>query len=218
MINYLVDFAYILQLCGFITRDVLHLRTFLFVAQATVSFYAWRNGVPAIAGWNVVLACVNAYMASRIILERRAVALPDGLKPMYERHFSALTPAEFMRWWGQGRRETVRDASLARVGEQPDWLYFLLRGTVRVARDKTAVTELPAGYFVAEMSLLTGQAAIADVDALGEVEVMRWDRRMLLNLRQQNPILWTKIQSVIGHDLVEKIRLQETRAPAPGRA
>ncbi len=216
--NYLVDFAYILQLCGFVTRDVLRLRTFLFVAQATVSFYAWQNGVPAIAGWNVVLACVNAYMASRIILERRAVAVPESLRPMYTRHFSALTPAEFVRWWNQGRRETVHNAPLARSGEQPEWLYFLLSGTVRVARDKSPLTELPAGYFVAEMSLLTGQPASADVDALGEVEVMRWERGMLQGLRERNPMLWTKIQSVIGHDLVEKIRLQEARTAPAGHA
>ena len=116
MVTYLVDVAYILQLCGFITRDVLYLRSFLVLAQTTISFYAWHNGVPAIAGWNVVLACVNGYMLSRIILERRAVALPEDLKDLYHRHFSALTPAEFVRWWDQGQRDVVEGGRLARSG------------------------------------------------------------------------------------------------------
>ena len=61
-------------------------------------------------------------------------------------------------------------------------------------------------------------AATADVDTMGAVELRRWDRRGLQDLRMRNPMLWTKIQSVLGHDLVEKIRLQEGRAvvsPAP---
>lgn len=212
MVAYLVDVAYLLMLCGFVTRDVLYLRVLLALAQALLTVYAWRNGVLAISAWNVVLASVNAFMAARIILERRAVALPEELREIYARHFSALTPTEFLRWWRQGEHRVVEHEPLARTGERPDWLYFLLKGTVRVTRGQTPVTELRAGYFVAEMSLLTGRPATADVDAVGAVELRRWDRQGLQDLRERNPMLWTKIQSVLGHDLVEKIRLQEARA------
>jgi hypothetical protein len=56
------------------------------------------------------------------------------------------------------------------------------------------------------MSLLTGEPANADVDAVGVVEVMQWPTDQLHALRHRNPSFWSKIQSVIGHDLVEKIR------------
>ena len=153
-------------------------------------------------------------MAVQIVRERRSVVLPAALQSLYEKHFSALTPPEFLRWWRQGQRETLENQPLARAGQQPDWLYFLLDGTVRVSRDGQRVVDLPSGYFVAEMSLLTGKPANADADAVGLVEVVRWPRRDLQELRLRNPTLWTKVQSVIGHDLVEKIRLGETRAPA----
>ncbi len=78
-------------------------------------------------------------MAARIVRERRAVDLPADLRPLYERHFSALAPAEFLRWWGQGRHETLENTRLARAGERPDWLYFLLNGTVRVSRNGEAI-------------------------------------------------------------------------------
>ncbi len=55
------------------------------------------------------------------------------------------------------------------------------------------------------MSLLTGHPANADVDAVGEIEVMRWPAQELLALRDRSPGLWIKIQSVLGFDLVEKI-------------
>jgi CRP-like cAMP-binding protein len=212
LITYLVDVGYFLMLCGFLARDVLYLRCILVVAQSTLAAYGWLNGIPAIGAWNSVMVGINTVMAARIIHERRAVELPPDLGPLYDRHFSALSPTEFLRWWKQGRRETLENERLARAGERPDWLYFLLNGTVRVSRNGEAIAELPAGYFVAEMSLLTGKPANADVDAVGTVDVMRWETRSLRDLHTRNPLLWTRIQSVIGHDLVEKIQLQEARA------
>jgi CRP-like cAMP-binding protein len=64
------------------------------------------------------------------------------------------------------------------------------------------------------MSLLTGEMANADVDAMGDVEVIRWPTKDLRDVRQRNPSLWTKIQSVIGHDLVEKIQRGERHEAA----
>jgi hypothetical protein len=209
-----VNLGYFLMLCGFVARDILYLRSLLVLAQISIGVYAWANGVPVIAAWNLLLVGINSFMAVQIIRERRRVVLPASLQGLYERHFSALTPPEFLRWWRQGRRETFENQALARAGQQPDWLYFLLAGTVRVSRDGHPVVDLPAGYFVAEMSLLTGKPANANADAVGEVEVVRWLRHDLEELRLRNPALWTKIQSIIGHDLVEKIRLGETRASA----
>jgi CRP-like cAMP-binding protein len=214
MLIYLANLAYVLMLVAFITRDVLYLRGLLVVAQAVVVVYTWHNGVYMIAAWNALFASINAYMVVQILRERRAVVLPADLQGLYERHFTALTPPEFLRLWHQGQHERVVNQPLARAGEYPEWLYFLLGGQVRVSRDEGADIELPAGFFVAEMSLLTGAPANADVDAVGEVEVIRWATRDLRALRQRNPGLWTKIQSVIGRDLVEKIHLGERRAEA----
>jgi CRP-like cAMP-binding protein len=211
MLILLANFAYLLTLCAFVARDILHLRSLLVVAQAIVIFYSWHNGVPLIASWNAVFLLINGFMVVQILRERRAVVLPDDLKPLYERHFSALSPPEFLRWWRQGERQTLSNLQLARTGERPEWLYFLLSGTVRVSRHHSPVLELPAGYFIAEMSLITGEPANADVVATDPIEVVRWTRDELHDLRLKKPALWTKIQSVIGHDLVEKIRLGEAR-------
>jgi CRP-like cAMP-binding protein len=210
--TYLANLAYVLMLLAFLTRDVLYLRGLLVVAQGLVVVYTWRAGVPVIAVWNVLFVSINAWMALQVLRERRAVTLPADLQALHERHFSALTPQEFLDWWRKGRRETLGPQRLTAAGARPDWLYFLLAGTVRVSREGTTLVELPAGYFVAEMSLLTDQPANADVEAAGPVEVMRWATTDLRDLRARKPAMWTKIQSVIGLDLVEKIHLQERRA------
>ena len=217
MLPLLGNLAYGSMACAFVMRDALRLRTLLVVSQLLVIAYTLLAGVPVIAAWNVVYVSVNAYIAIQLLRERRAVTLPDDLRPLYDRHFSALAPGEFLRWWALGERTALVDASLTRDGDRPEWLYFLLEGRVRVSRGGETVTELPAGYFVAEMSLLTDRPANADVDSSGPVVVQRWPRSALAAIRERDAKLWTRIQAVIGHDLVEKIHLGE-RSGSKGTA
>lgn len=214
MLTILANVAYLLMLFAFITRDILHLRSLLVIAQTVVVIYTWRNGVPVISAWNALYVCINAFMVVQILRERRSVVLPADLVPLYERHFAALSPPEFLRWWHSGTRETMESVRLVRAGERPGALYFVLSGRVQVIREGATVLELPHGYFVAEMSLLTDRPANADVDIVGVAEVMRWDTEGLARVRQRNPALWGKIQAVIGLDLVEKVRRGEVAAPA----
>jgi CRP-like cAMP-binding protein len=173
-------------------------------------------GVPSIAIWNLLFAGINAAWAVVILRQRRRVAVPADLQPTYVRHFAAMTPQEFLRLWKQGRREVVHGQRLASDGQFPDALYFLMAGTARVSRNGAPITDLAAGHFVAEMSLLTGDRANADVDAVGEIETIRWAMPDLRAIRDRNPLLWTKIQSVIGHDIVEKLQRAGTEpAVAP---
>lgn len=214
MSPYLLHFAYLLMLCAFITRDVLILRSLLFVAQLVVVTYTFSIGVWIISEWNLLYAMINMVWVVMILRERRAVTLPAELRQIHAGFFSALTPAEFLKWWKQGHRETVRDAMMARVGETPDALFFLLSGTVRVTRGATHITDLPGGSFVAEMSLLTGELPTADALAIGDVDVMRWPTATMRRIADRDPKFWSKIQSVLGRDLVEKIKRAAEERPA----
>ena len=218
MLPLLGNLAYGSMACAVVMRDALRLRTLLVVSQLLVIAYTVLAGVPVIAAWNVLYVSLNAYMAMQLLHERRAVTLPDDLRLRYDRHFSALSPGEFLRWWGLGERAALESAALTRDGERPEWLYFLLDGRVRVSRSGETITELPAGYFVAEMSLLTDRPANADVDTSGPVVVQRWPRAALASIRERDPKLWSRIQAVIGHDLVEKIHRAERSGPKAVRA
>ena len=202
----IVHVGYSLMLCALVARDVLWLRALLVGAQSLIATYAWRIGVPSIAAWNVLFVVINTLWVIRILRERRRVVLPRELRGLYQRHFAALTPPEFLRLWNQGRRHTVQDARFATAGGYPDALFFLVHGTARVSKDGAHITDLSPGYFIAEMSLLTGDPANADVDAVGAVDVVSWPIADLRAIRQANPVLWTKIQSVLGHDIVAKGR------------
>ena len=214
----LVHLGYTLMLCALVTRDVLWLRTTMILAQAILATYAWTIGLKTNVAWNTVFITINVIWVVKILRERRAVSLPDDLRPLYERNFFALSRPEFLRFWSLGRRETLRDVLMVQRGSFPDSLYFILRGTVRVSRGGVHVTDLEGGYFVAEMSLITGEPANADVTARGTIEVVRWPVEELKELRESQPVFWGRIQSAIGHDLVVKIQRVESQARPLGTA
>lgn len=199
------------MLCALLARDILWLRGLLVAAQSLLALYAATVGVMSIAWWNVAFVVINTVWVMRILRERRGVVLPDDLVELHQAQFAAVTPAEFLRLWHDGRRDRFRAGShLARDGQFPEALYFLLDGRVDVSRGETRIAELSAGFFVGEMSLLTGAPANADVTTVGDVTAMRWDAQYLRDMRERDPVLWTKIQSVIGHDIVRKIQRAES--------
>ena len=208
MTGALVHVGYGLMLCALAARDILWLRGTLVLAQSVLSVYAWRIGVPSIAVWNALFVAINTVWVIAILRERRAVELPPELQALHARHFFALAPPEFLRWWRQGRREALDGAILTTHGRFPEALFFVLAGTVRVSRGGAHVADLGPGHFVGEMSLITGRPATADAAALGPVELMRWDAAGLQRLQTTDPQLWTRIQSAIGQDLVVKIGRQ----------
>ncbi|HUR42397.1 MAG TPA: cyclic nucleotide-binding domain-containing protein [Verrucomicrobiae bacterium] len=205
---YLVHFGYLLQLFALLARDVLWLRGILVVAQSVLATYAYLRGpefLPYVF-WNALFVTINLYWVVRLLRERAAVKLPEDLQVLHQKHFAAMTPPEFLHLWRDGERVSGADTPLVREGTQPDALYFLLAGRVVVRRGTQVLAELGAGNFVAEMSLLTGEVATADAVAQGAVEYIAWPTARLARVRQRNPVLWSRLQSVLGHDIVEKLK------------
>lgn len=205
MAEYLVHVGYSLMFWALLVRDIVWLRGLLIAAQASLALYAMLLGLYGISLWNWVFVLVNAIWIVRLRREREHAVIPDRLKPVYEQHFSILQPYEFLRFWRRGKQRSGHDVRWIRCGEQPRALHFLLAGDAIVSRDNQPIAELQPGTFIGEMSLLSGEPTTADVKAAGEVEYISWSARQLNRIKQRDPKLWTKIQSVIGLDLVRKI-------------
>lgn len=211
LLGYLVHLGYLLQLVALLARDVLWLRALLAVAQSVVAVYAISRGVMAIAGWNLVLVSINTYWVVRILRERRAVAIPEALRQTYEAHFAALRAGEFLRFWELAEVRQVHAAELTREGQTPDALYWLSSGGLIMEKWGQPQRRVQAPCFVGEMSLLTGRAASATVRLVGDAELRAWPRAVLERLQRQQPMLWARVQSVLGLDLVYKIQREEAR-------
>lgn len=206
MTAYLVHVGYVLMLCALLARDVLWLRATLMAAQTVLAAYAWSIGVVPIAAWNALFVVINGAWVVRIARERRAVVLPPPLAEVHQRAFQAMSPGEFLRFWDAGRSTAVSGGRLAVQGTYPEALYFLTRGCADVVRDGRRVAGLDDGQFAGEMSLITGAPANADVVVRGAADVHRWLVADLLALREAQPAVWSRLQLVLGADLVEKVR------------
>ncbi|HSW12447.1 MAG TPA: cyclic nucleotide-binding domain-containing protein [Solimonas sp.] len=200
-----VHIGYALMLVALLARDILWLRAVLVCAQSNLALYAWTHGLVGMTAWNSLFVLINALWVMRILRERREVQLPPELEAIHHAHFAAFSAGEFLRFWNQGQARAAQ-GRLVDCGRHPPELLYLVEGVALVRREGRELARLPAGSFIAEMSLLTGEPTTADVDSLGAVQLRAWPVAGLQEMRAQQPLQWTRLQSVLGHDLVEKLK------------
>jgi hypothetical protein len=204
--DWFVHSGYLLMLAALLARDILWLRGLLVCAQSNLALYAWTHGLPGMTFWNALFVLINTLWVLRILQQRRAIRLPPALAAIQLRHFAALSSQEFMAFWCTGNTRRGHDQRLLEEGVHPAELLFLVQGEARVLSRGRAVARLPAGSFVGEMSLLTGEPTTAAVDAVGAFELQAWPVAGLQEIRLRQPLLWTRLQSALGHDLIEKLK------------
>jgi len=96
-------------------------------------------------------------------------------------------------------------------GEPHDRLLLILNGEAHVMSNKKEIAVLTRKDFIAEMSLLSGEPASADVLCRKELTCITWSRENLDNLEKLNHILWSKLQHILSKDLVGKVRRTSSR-------
>jgi hypothetical protein len=202
----LVNVGYLLMLMGFIARDVLWLRCFLVLGQTSVVIYSVHKGALPVAAWNGLFALINLGYVVHILRERRKISLPADLRDLYATVFAAFTPVEFQHLWKQGTLKKIESGVLIREGEMQQELICLLTGQVRVERQGHTLARLGRGRFLAEMSFLNNEPSSAKVLADTPVEYIAWNIGRLRRWQREQPARWIKLQSVLGHDLIEKLK------------
>ena len=95
---------------------------------------------------------------------------------------------------------------LAREGETLDNVMVIFSGRVSVRVEEKLVAELTDGQFIGEMSFLTGESASATVSATEPTRYVAWSKNDLKHFLERNPNLSPLLQTVIGTDLVKKLK------------
>jgi hypothetical protein len=200
------NLSYVLVAIAYIVRDILYLRFIIIFAEALSITYGLTIGNMTIAGWNSLFIAINIIWVARLIKERKPVAIPDYLDFFYKNIFTNLTGREFLYFWHMGRISVIEDEYLCRQNQVQSELILILDGKVSVLKDGREVTALSRGCFVAEMSLLTGDPASADVKAIGSVELITWSQEKIRHLKEINKPLLDKLHVILGKDLSYKLK------------
>ena len=210
MTHILVNLGYLLMLIALMVRDILWLRSILISGQLALAVVNIMTDNDFVAFWMSVFVIINTVQVIRILRERRQIEIPSDLIDLYEEVFPVMTRREFLYFWQTGTIHNAHNDLLTEEGECQKMLSLILSGTVSVVRDKHEIAELTRGSFIAEMSFLSGDPASADVIAKGEVQYISWAQEKLRRLKQLNPQLLIKIQSVLGKDLADKVKSAST--------
>jgi CRP-like cAMP-binding protein len=197
-------------------KDLLWLRSVMTGAQVMLCTASGMSGNLNVAFWNAVFVGVNTYHVIRLVRERRPLTLPADIADIYFEVFSSMNRHEFLQFWSAGHVVEAVDRVLIRQGEIPKHLFLILAGSAGVVRDGRWIGKLTRKCFAGEMSLLTGEPASADVVLKDPVRYIVWDREILRRLSQFNPGFMSRVQQILGKDLVRKLRYADTATTGIG--
>jgi thioredoxin reductase (NADPH) len=135
-----------------------------------------------------------------------------------EQMFPKLEPDEIdrLRRFGEIRHYAADDALFV-TGETAPGMFVLIKGSVRVTRrdplgHSAPIVEQGPGEFVAEVGQLSGQPALVDVHAIGDVEVLLIPPENLRAVLIEEPELGERIMRAV---ILRRIALVEAGAGGP---
>ena len=207
----LINVGYGLMLLALVTRDILWLRLILMVAQTLLGSYGVSAGNPEIAFWNFMFVAINGMRVGGLLVERRPIHLPRETETIYKEVFLGMSRREFLYLWEMGNPRALDGAQLVHEGAPQEDLLLILDGEAAVRKGGQEIARLRRGQFVAEMSFVTGEPASADVIARGAMRCLVWPQEKLRALKQLNPALLIKLQSILGRDLSGKVKAASGR-------
>ncbi|MEM9411665.1 MAG: cyclic nucleotide-binding domain-containing protein [Planctomycetota bacterium] len=210
--------ANILYVVCYTVKDVLWLRIFSVVAILVfMPYYIWGTETTQIdcIFWNMLFLSINAFWIFVIIQQRRPPRMSESEKRLFEDVFhQSCSEREMLELLSAAKQCSYdADATIVSRGSEPEELILIDRGTASVLIDRQLVASLERGDFVAEMSYLTGEPAVADVVAHTSMKIIRWSKSELENLFERRPSLKSSIHEIIGRDLVQKIVSAEPKVP-----
>jgi hypothetical protein len=174
------------------------------------------SGTNIILAWNSIFFILNGIQIIRLVRERKPVEIPHDIRDIYENVFTNMSSREFLYFWSTGEHSSSTDEYLVRLNEVPTELFLLTNGKVSISKNGAEICQGGRGSFIAEMSMISGNPASADVKAVGEVSFMAWDHDKLNNIKALNPKLSMKIQEILSRDVVDKLRTWSCRnLPVP---
>lgn len=212
MIDLIFFIAEILFIVSYLYRDMLYLRlisasgSVLYIVAASIAGFK-QPGMTTLIVFAILGFLINGYQICQIIISRWPVLLPEDLKEIYSNTFAIMTPNEFFKIYKKANiKKYIKGGILAIQNRPIPELIMLKSGTVKIIKNDVVITELSSGYFIGEMSFLTGEMATATVEVSSdELECVVWEKTKLASLERQNEELYKKVKQAIALNLVKKL-------------
>ncbi|MFI5343631.1 MAG: cyclic nucleotide-binding domain-containing protein [Chlamydiales bacterium] len=215
MVDSITVLCEIIILISYFCRNMLALRLVSMMGSLgfiLVGFLAGYSlpGMTPLIFFNILIVIINGIQASLIITERLPAILPEHLRNLYLTVFRLLTTNEFLKILKLSEEITLNKGCILIVENQlVPKLLLITDGTVKITKKNALGIELPQGYFIGEMSYLTGKPANATVEVTSDhVSCFAWDKGLLDKLKDKDHDLFSKLEQSIAVNLIKKIERQ----------
>lgn len=211
LIDLFFSLAEIFIVIAYTFRNMLVLRIITVVGMATYILGAFLAGysVPgmkALIGFSALAMCVNLVQIFKLALDKLTILLPEDIRWLYQQMFSSFTTTEFGKIYGMALKKKYAKGQLITLQDQPvTELIAINSGSVSIIQDDQIVAQIGPGFFVGEMSFLTGKVATTTTKADEDTECIIWKQDILHQLTNKNPQLHSKLIQEISFNLIKKI-------------
>jgi hypothetical protein len=213
MTNLIFLISAIIITSSYLFIDILYLRivsmigAFGYILGGLLAGYR-AEGMMVIILFSVFNIFINIVQIIKMILNKKPIFLSNELKNIYMSNFSTMTPKEFLAIYKMAISNIAYSGEyLAQINQPINEVILIVQGSVDVMKNDQVVVQLDTGFFVGEMSFITGGVASATVKVSENsvVKYIFWNKALLLQLEKSNPILYSKIKDVISRNLIKKL-------------
>lgn len=208
--EYFYSIAALFSCSAYLLGNILWLRILLILASTTYIISGVSLGITSMVGWNSAYLIINAYHVMLLLMDRITITLPQEAKNIYHLHFSHMSTREFKKIITINNFCTISNKTIIHETDTTDKLYIVLKGTVNIVSNGVPIACLCEGDMIGEMSFMRNKPASvsssANAIAEGVVECAFWTHEDLDKLKLKNREVYNKFISVIGCDLVRKLK------------
>ncbi len=211
-----VQFALLFYVLGLLARNELVLRGLLLTGTMFyILYYYFIADTPL---WDAILTSgviglANFIMIVVIMHEKSTIGMSPEMTALYQ-SFPTLNPGQFRKIMRDADWVTApEDSKICTHGVQPDYLYLVSDGGVKLHRDGQDVT-IGSGNFIGEISFLLNGPATADVVVPAGTVYVRWNRTKLTQLMKKSDRLSNAISALFINDIARKLSVSWPQATA----
>ncbi len=197
----------ILVILSMATRSIVWLRIIFALACIIFATFGYMSKIYSMFVWNLAYIVMNSYQLMCLYIDQKPLMLPKAAKEVFTKDFAGyMTSRTFLWLWKKGVIKTIQDEYLLRCGDINDCLIVIIDGEVIFEHEGEFVAKQGKTFFIGSMHFFTGEPMSFDIRAKGKVEFIVWKNALIKQLKEKYPDIYASLTTVIGVDLVRKVR------------
>ncbi len=194
---------------AYVVRDILWLRILTIIA-ALLTFPYFIVQVEVLYSallWQSAFALINIINVAKLLHERRPVSFTDDEQMLRNLVFPNFTPYQLKQFFALAQwHKAEKSDVLFTEGTKPAELYLLADGEVDILQNGNRLQRRLSGTFIGELSMMTDNAASADVVFATQSRYVSWSHAAIQEFQDRHPDFARSFNTLLSLDVARKLR------------